>query len=500
MGLRAPGFAGTRSPFSVDHSFLGKLRFICFSWAYCALGVVVTEKVLGNDAPILNLTVRDGLRAPQASFLQRDHDGNLWFLSGGEIHRYDGSNMSTWTGKLSLQRDDPIKILRRDPQGVMWMVSEANVIYRHDGRTLTHVFTATEGQSISSLDLDSDRTLWFGMSAAGLFRYDGTSTIPYSANRGLPVASSYHVVRTQDGELWVGLGAGHQPTGGLFRWKGEGFDHGSTVGGLDDFDVHGMGPLVHSGFWAATSRGLIHYDGKSFQRFSVADGFPDNRVLTGFVSSDGRLWCGTESGVAQFDGIAWASLDARDGLGGKSINSIAEDDERDIWFATDSGLSRYRRDSKSPTVRIRSVHARGNDRFAASQITGIGVPITFSFDSADTKTVLEKRLYRCRIVKGTLSAEDLDPGPDSPEHTLWLAPSRSNSFVWTPVTAGAFTFGVQAIDRDLVYSKPAAFVFTVVQPWYFSRQFVGFVLGGFLALFVGRWALSAGRWPLKRRA
>lgn len=43
-------------------------------------------------------------------------------------------------------------------------------------------------------------------------------------------------------------------------------------------------------------------------------------------------------------------------------------------------------------------------------------------------------------------------------------PTKATHFNWTPETPGSYTFEVQAIDRDLNYSKPAGITLEVVLP------------------------------------
>ena len=82
-----------------------------------------------------------------------------------------------------------------------------------------------------------------------------------------------------------------------------------------------------------------------------------------------------------------------------------------------------------------------------------GNRVTFEYNAVDFKTRPEQRQYHCKV-------EEVD--------TEWRTPTKSTSFDFTPIQSGTYTFAVQAIDRDLMYSESARFTFTVVPPWYLN--------------------------------
>lgn len=444
---------------------------------------------------MLNLTARDGLIGPGASHLQRDHDGNLWFLSGGQVHQFDGDTISVWSERMGWPTEASCTGMRRDAFGVLWLVSNRHKLYRFDGRALSLVFSAPNG-SLTDLHLDFDRTVWLGVGGQGLFHYNAGTITQYGARHGLPVdaALAYQVVRTQDGELWVGLGRGPQKGGGLRRFQEGQFTEPTEVAQFRQHSVNAMGPLVHGGFWAATDAGLIQYKNGTGHLFTAADGLAPGRVLSGFVSSDGRLWCGTEQGVSQFDGAAWSTLDVSDGLAGARVNSISEDDERDIWFATEAGLSRYRRETNPPSVEVRSLQADGrlySDLGALPEFAA-GTRLNFAFEANADRVQVRKWRYRCRIDAGIRTPSDLvlDEHLEGLGH--WQRPIRAAMFEWIPAKAGTYTFAVQSIDRDLNYSEPGLVVITITAPWYTGAGFmtllgIGVVMIGVASVFARPW-------------
>ena len=162
------------------------------------------------------------------------------------------------------------------------------------------------------------------------------------------------------------------------------------------------------------------------------------------------IWFGTDGGgVSLYDGVIWTSLDTRDGLVGDHVWGIYQDANGRMWFATDSGVAHYRPSSVPPKVRIVSVTTDQTYRnLDALPVFTIGTRLTIAYDAIDFKTHPEKRQYRCRI-------KEIDKD--------WRRPTKATTFDHTFEKPGAYTFQVQAIDRDLNYSQPAT-LSLAVQP------------------------------------
>jgi signal transduction histidine kinase len=279
------------------------------------------------------------------------------------------------------------------------------------------------------------------------------------------------------------------------RFDGRQFSFFPTNHPLGRLNVGDIAAGTNGITWLATFGAVCRYDGQSLRRFTTADGLAQSEVQSLLISRDGTLWCGTRGGTSHFDGLCWSSLDARDGLAGnQEIFQVVESPEGDIWLSYVGGLSRYRPNKAGPRCRIESVYT---DRLFTDLLKVSSFPLathlTIRFCSIDFKTVAEKRQYRCRVEPGVKAANELDPGPSSPEHRRWLSPSREAQFEWTAPRAGTYTFAVQAIDRDLNYSQPATLVLTAFTPWYANAWvlYPGAGLFGTLALVAGTTTVRA---------
>jgi len=288
------------------------------------------------------------------------------------------------------------------------------------------------------------------------------------------------VHRAADGALWLGT-----QRKGAWRHDGETCTNYTQADGMPGNGVSTIYGAADGMVWLGTDGGVSRYDGEVFTTYTEGDGLAGGRVTTIHQAADGLLWFGTAGGgVSAYDGTAWSTLDSRDGLVDDSIVAIVEDGDGSLLFGTSSGTTRYRRSTTCPRVRIVSVRADGlYPRGEAVPSVTAGRRVTVDYRAIDFKTLPEKRQYRCRI-------QELDPD--------WRNPTRHAQFEWTPPRAGAYTFQVQAIDRDLNYSEPASVAFTVVWPWYRDVR-IALPLGGGVLLLVVVSIVASHRYVHQRR-
>jgi len=404
-----------------------------------------------NGKTFINITTQDGLVYNPIRDIHRSDNGILWFgTNGGGLSRYDGKRFETFNQEDGLAYDQ-VNVIHETTDGTLWIGTRANGISRLDIQKLTfQTLTKKDGLldcHVHAIHSDSDGILWFGTDVGGISRYDGKRIVNLTVEDGLLSNKVLAIYRGADGMLWFG-----------------------------------------------TEKGISRYDGQRFFNITKEDGLADNYIVTICDSSDGKLWFGTEEGgVSVYDGATWMSLDTRDGLAANEIRAIYEDKEGVLWFGTSKGITRYRRNSSPPVVRVVSVQAdkkyvaevaktsgaRTLNSYPNSGEFGHIPPITarnrvtLEFHAIDFKTHPEKRQYRTRITNKSETQNPYNP------------PTKATTFDWTPEKPGAYTFEVQAIDRDLNYSEPARVSLKIVPPWYFNGWIVLPSGVGLLVLLLG---------------
>ena len=205
--------------------------------------------------------------------------------------------------------------------------------------------------------------------------------------------------------------------------------------------------------WFATEGGVSRYDGKTFTTLTSQDGLAKNDVRAIAQGQEGHLWFGTGGGGAsRYDGQVFQTLDRRDGLPSNHIRSVVVDREGNVWFGTSGGATRFRPPERLlPPVFIDAVVAdrryEGLSELALPSTAGL---VVFEFGSISHKTRPKAMVYRYRLV-----------GYDDEWRT-----TRTRRVEYHDLPRRSYTFEVQAVDRDLVYSRtPATVALTVHLPY-----------------------------------
>jgi hypothetical protein len=283
---------------------------------------------------LVRYTTRDGLADDHIRQILEDDSGNLFFATNGGISKFDGRSFSTLVPDTSRPHDwklEPGDLWFND----VWFNGERGGPFRYDGRSLVHLDfprIALEGEhhakfwtapsspgSVYSILRDSRGSLWFGLAACGVCRYDGKSFtwITEDELTELDSGPSFGVrglIEDKDGKFWLSnllhrydvppngatasstAEAAYTREPGPVDWNG-GDEPGNAyfMSGLRDRD--GVA-------WMATyGAGVWRYDGKDLTHFPVLDG--GQPITLFFIHEDqgGMLWLGTQAnGAWRFNG------------------------------------------------------------------------------------------------------------------------------------------------------------------------------------------------------
>lgn len=412
-----------------------------------------------DQKEIANFTTQDGLAANKVEAIHLGRDGDMWFGTGhGYVSRYaprksrrdDGQNFVNFPTEDGLPSYKAPSIYIGD-DGVLWVGTQyaGSGIFRYDpresrgddGQNFVNLTTedGLAGNHVFCMLQEPNGVMWFG-TTTGLSRYDGKKFTAFTVKDGLADNGVGAIHQDADGVIWFGT------NGGVSRYDGSGFVNLTEKDGLANNCVFAIRRTADGMLWLATMGGVSRYDGKTFVNFLKEDGVNSNLIETIFETPDGALWFGTSNGVSKYDGVAWASLDTRDGLPVSTsgiVRGIGQDAEGFMWFGTNSaGAVRYRPSNLPPRIHILAVKTDVvyTDLAALPSITA-GDRITITYNAIDFRTIPEKRQYRVRI-------KEIDKD--------WRKPTKAESLDIAFDKSGTYTFEVEAIDRDLNYSEPAA--------------------------------------------
>ena len=444
-----------------------------------------------DGAEFTTFTTEDGLGHNWIRAIGEDGEGDLWFGTyGGGVSRYDGRSFETFTAEDGLG-DDWVYAITMDQRGGMWFGTHAGgAACYDDGRFST--YTTENGLAhdwVYAIEEDFEGHLWFG-TVGGLCRYSGVIFATFTEEDGLGGNEVLAIAEDSRGDLWLGT------NGGVSRYDGEDFSTFTEEDGLVNNRVLAIAEDGRGRLWFGTDGGGIsRFEDGHFNTITTRDGLADNRVRSIFEDREGDLWFGTDGGVSRYDGEGWPSDPAdltdlrfstfteEDGLVNNWVQAIAEDDRGglwfgtngggisrfdgavfqtllrrdglrsnaihcilqngvgDIWIATSGGATRYRPHYTAPLVQITDVMTERRhgpvDRIEMSTSQDY---LAFEFHCTSFKTLPEAQVYRFR-----LEGYDQD----------WRT-THAHRAEYFDLPRGYYTFQVQAVDRDLTYSKEAA--------------------------------------------
>jgi signal transduction histidine kinase/ligand-binding sensor domain-containing protein/CheY-like chemotaxis protein len=504
-------------------------------------GQMAVHRYDGQDFRTFNL--EDGLVDVNVWSMNQDREGHLWIGTGGGLSQYDDRSWTTFMTEDGLGHNY-VRGIFKDRKGNLWFGTQGGGVSRYAGRTFT-TFTTEDGladDTVMSILQDLEGNLWFGTFGGGVSRYDGQTFTTFTTQDGLANDEVMSIIQDREGNLWFGtLG------GGVSRYDGQTFTTFNTQDGLADDTVMSILQDRDGVFWFATWGGVSRYDpsadspgaGTSGQAertawttFLSEEGGDFNRVYAAFQDRDGVLWFGTyggvmrygpsqnkqapgskaalsepkapgelswttyttedglaanwtwsiqqdqnghlwfasgNGGVTRYDGRTFQTLTQQDGLGHNSLRALLVAQDGTVWFGTHEGATRFRPSPAAPpraTVHTIVAGRRYQD------ITSLSIPsaplVSFEFSAMSFKTRPGGIVYWYRL-KGY--------------EEEWKR-TRKQRVEYQDLPTGNYTFEVEAVDRDLVYSKtPASFALTIHPPY----ERIGFVSALIIAILLVAW-------------
>jgi len=424
-----------------------------------------------------------GLPGAAVGTVFEDRSEHLWFGTSVGLCRYDGETFTTFTSADGLA-GDLVGAIWQDRKGNIWFGTGSNStkgqgVSRYDGERFV-TFTADAvlaGNRVLSITQGRSGCLWFG-TRGGLTRYDGGTWETFTKVDGMGSGFVRSVIEDRGGVLWVGGRGGgvsrFDPTVGMGpdAWKRYGMDDGLASGNVWSAVEDREGKL-----WFATSDGLSRYDPAADGRpdawmtYTTSDGLPEIQIRGAHMDRDGDLWFATlGGGVARYDGRVFQTLDTRDGLAGNAGYCVLQDRNGDYWISSFSGgVTRYRPAHPSPPpVYVDAVVAdRRYESVADVSVPSTSELIAIEFHALSLKSRPDGILYRFRLI-----------GHDPDWRT-----TRKRRVEYESVGTGTYRFEVEAVDRDMVYSKaPAVVELTVHLPYGQIGLAIGLAVAGALAV------------------
>ena len=365
----------------------------------------------------------------------------MWFGTCGvpAVSRYDGNRFTT------LPLAGMIRSICQDRDGNFWFSVGGSGPVHYNGQSFTY-FTEKDGIKSRfghTVFQDFDGNIWYCSWDDGACRYDGKAWTTFTTVDGLAGNRVVQIFQDRDGSLWFGT------YDGVSRYNSGQFTNFTEADGLVQNGALAIIQDRVGHLWFGTGDGVSRYDGTTFSNFTVQHGLAHNVVFSILEDRAGHLWFGTSGGgVTRYDGKVFQTLTQADGLPNNYVRTILQDTAGDIWFGTiGGGVTRYRQpEPVPPTASIDAVVAdhryEGVDAVEAD--SGVRL-VAFEFHARSFKTRSEAMVYRYRL-KGQGQALPLQGDDD------WTN-TKERRIEYQDLPEGNYTFELQAVDRDLVYSE-----------------------------------------------
>lgn len=392
----------------------------------------------------------EGLGNSQVRCLEEDSDGNIWIGTNSGLYIYKTTE-GIFESKTVLDTDGNeipciILIIKRGPDGSMWVAIERLGIYRmRKGETeLKQVFKS--GSPIRSLEVDqSSGTIWFSWSGNGLFyTEDGFKTyLPYCLEDGsriFPADIISSILISGFNKIYLGL----EGNGALELNKATRKIKRLDLGEKSVF-VRNMMQYSPEELWIGTEAGIYIWDINSetsrhleyspYDKWSLSD----NAIHALLKDRDGGIWVGTFFGGINYLPhrtpffSKYYNNGSEDCFKGRRVRRLCPDKEDNIWVATeDAGLflfnpkdGKFRHLSESREFsNIQALLLDGDDLWIGTFSKGI--------KRLNTKT---SKIHSYKSVK--------EPGPRLFSNNIFALAKSSSGKIWVGTM-----HGLQFYDRE----------------------------------------------------
>jgi ligand-binding sensor domain-containing protein/signal transduction histidine kinase len=275
--------------------------------------------------------------------------------------------------------EQTVQAFAQTPDHYLWVGTTGGLL-RFDGARLTVFDVENTPQlgtnSVFSLMVSRDGSLWIGTEGGGLLRYAAGRFRVFGAQDGLSDGFVRSLLEDRKGTIWVGT------DNGLLRFDGEKFKRVDGVDGRPTIAVHAIAEDHLGRLWVGGSR-LLCFDRNELREYHLPGVSSQNRVKSILATTNGTIWVGTVSGLYRLrpdtvvferisgiqgtvrvlrqtsDGMLWigmigggirsikgydsVTMTAADTLPSNTVLSVFEDDERNIWIGTQAGMVRLTR-------------------------------------------------------------------------------------------------------------------------------------------------------------
>jgi ligand-binding sensor domain-containing protein len=263
-------------------------------------------------------------------------DGYLWLGTSAGLFRFDCVNFFRVNTNPKYSKDiETISTLCLSGDSSLWIGTTFSGLRRIKNENI-YRYGGAEGlytRQIQTLLESRTGHIWIG-SSYGLFLYTKGKIIPIPINPGFITA----LAEDSHGRIWVGTHTGIRVFDDISMKQ---VDSITTSNGLPHDIITTLFTDRNANVWIGTVDGLMRWKDGARKTFKGSDGLSDSHITTICEDRDGNLWFGTYKGFSRLSQGKWASMTVTDGLTNNHVLNIFEDHEGSLWVCTLEGLNQY---------------------------------------------------------------------------------------------------------------------------------------------------------------
>lgn len=193
--------------------------------------------------------------------------------------------------------------------------------------------------TIYSILQSQDGYLWLG-TQRGLVRFDGVRFTQFEGSDGISLENTWvrSLIEDSQHNIWIGTN-----DSGLIRLRNGAMTQYSVRQGFPSESVHCLAAGREGEIWACTPEGLVRIAGGKVQTFGEAQGLSTNNIRGACRAPDGKLWSGGDSAELNiWDGVSFARRALASLPKQASVRAMLCGSGGAIWIGTTNGLIRLK--------------------------------------------------------------------------------------------------------------------------------------------------------------
>ncbi len=377
----------------------------------------------------------------------------------------------SWVTQGQIEATDPFDSFWSFPgDTVLWGLSSKQLLaIDPDSGTTVSVVDLPEKNERADLFRTQAGAIWF-FAEDGIHELNGDQWVRVPKDPAYDRRWAYTAYEVEPGVFYIGL------NGEIERWDhGVVTRYGEAEGLVPDDEIHTIGAMSNGELWFGShGSGIYVLSDGHFRQIGSKDGLDHHSISLIKECSDGTVWVAYRRvGLASFRDNRWLNFAYDTGLPNAAIRNLVEGQDHRLWVNANNEFTYlYTPDRVPPETTVVAPNRRVPNH-------GIG---TFFFSAHDAweETPTHELLYSWRLLNGK----------DGTPLTSWSNYDSKTTLVTTPLSSGAYTLEVAAVDRDRNEDPtPATVDFRVDRPlWQYPPLVLGtlFLLSVVIAALVQR--------------